>query len=158
MKFMAPKRKLQSPPKQDDNQESYALGDSNRSRMDDGGDEIAIFFALVDRIRATNKMMKQKHATFDPAKATSTAAENTEVKIVTSKSLWKPSFEWEDFSYGDMMFGGNGQSSNVWDSANNSASSLKEIQKPDIGIGEGKRRSVESFDLNAEPPSEHLVP
>lgn len=165
MDFTEPKRKLQFPPEQEDDEENYGLGDSKWPRMEDNGDEIGMFFALVDRIRATNKMMKQKRAIFDPAEAASTAPENMEAKRMTRKSPWKPSFEWEDFSHGNIQFGGNCGSSNVRDFGNSTASVSKRIPKPDIGSGEDrkvclseKHRLVGSFDLNAEAPSEHPVP
>lgn len=67
--------------------------------------------------------------------ATSTGVENVRAKISGNKSLWKPTFEWEDFPYSGMILDGNGGSFKVSDFTKSNGSSAEEIVKQIVGSG-----------------------
>ncbi|GLJ05975.1 hypothetical protein SUGI_0029650 [Cryptomeria japonica] len=115
-----------------------------RPAEDENEDELQEFFALVDRIHAIHKLYKQRRMNFPSAGETPTS-QIVGGDVIQGKSLWKPSFQWEDF------FPLAGRDSTINDCSNNS-STLVVCEM--TCVGSDQRLVVSSFDLNVEATTE----
>ncbi|GLJ05979.1 hypothetical protein SUGI_0029730 [Cryptomeria japonica] len=109
-------------------------GEKGRKRPaeENNKDEVQEFFALLGRIHAMHKLYKERRMNFPSAGQKPT-------------SVWKLSFQWEDFSslpWKDSSFG---------DYSNNTSTSVV-CEKP--CIGRDQRLGERSFDLNVEATAE----
>ncbi|GLJ05970.1 hypothetical protein SUGI_0029470 [Cryptomeria japonica] len=109
-----------------------------RPAEDDNEDEVQQFFSLVDRIHAMHKLYKQRPMNC-PSPGERPTSHIVRDNVIQAKSLWKPSFQWEDFS----ALGG--KDSNFTDCS-------VVCEKP--CIGRDQTMGVRSFDLNVEATTE----
>ncbi|KAH9307766.1 hypothetical protein KI387_035677, partial [Taxus chinensis] len=116
---------------------------SKEPRIDENEAEIQQFWALLDRIQAMNKYLKNICVNKCWAEERSTA-QNSNEKI---KSKWNPSFEWEDFREDYMNDSGRGERC--------SGTSLKKHKNQDIMLFSNKYNGL---DLNVEATPENELP
>ncbi|GLJ24383.1 hypothetical protein SUGI_0465670 [Cryptomeria japonica] len=143
-------KKLQSSGKHE-RMGSYGEKEIKRKRTDDGeDDEVQQFFALVDRIQAMHRHFRQKQVNPVSAELVSSMEENVGANIIKRESIWKPSFEPEDFSYLYSNVHPSAQSEST-SCMNNSATASGASKQLDRGTD--KSMPTERFDLNVEPAS-----
>ncbi|GLJ24376.1 hypothetical protein SUGI_0465340 [Cryptomeria japonica] len=144
-------------PRTDDN-ESPAIFDMGEKECTLGPQaddrEVQEFFALLDRIQSMRMLLKQKQMNGFTAEEISTV-QNMGSDVIKRRSLWKPSFEWEDFSILTREDNPSAPRNSRF-SANNKVGRSEKSLKPDMGSDKWKR--VANFDLNIEAGVENPVP
>ncbi|GLJ05980.1 hypothetical protein SUGI_0029790 [Cryptomeria japonica] len=103
-------------------------------------DEVQQFFAVVDRIHAMHKLYKQRPMN-SPCAGHTPTSQIVGAHVIQGKSLWKPSFQWADFSALA------GKDSSLSDCSNNTSTS---VVCGKACIGRDQNMGVRSFDLNVE--------
>ncbi|XP_057818433.1 uncharacterized protein LOC131031354 [Cryptomeria japonica] len=139
MESKGPPEKLHCSPKHARSEFDGGIA-SKRQRTGDNGDGFQEFSALIDRIQEMHRDFRQRRMDFQKI----STVENVGVHDIKRKSLWKPSFEWEDFSC-------------FVSKANASAQgnlSCCKIKKARNSVVVDEYMPVGSLDLNAEPTSE----
>ncbi|GLJ24391.1 hypothetical protein SUGI_0465830 [Cryptomeria japonica] len=119
---------------------------------DGNGDELEQFFALLDRIQETKKMLDQKCMN-DCCTKDKCREEHLYKTAIKNISPWKPSFQWEDFYKGGINNRCPGEKDLVSHTTNHTERSL-EIHRQGIGSGDHVRvwssDEYAVIDLNVE--------